>query len=80
MYIRGKLLFVGYIFSGHSRSVRDLQKQISRTRVDYRLGLSLPPDYKFRYYCTTFASVNLIYCKKLHHRCKSLSLGSSGIV
>ncbi|XP_050929201.1 uncharacterized protein C3orf20 isoform X1 [Lates calcarifer] len=47
MYIRGKLLFVGYIYSGHSCSVRDLQKQISRTRADYRLGLSLPSDYKF---------------------------------
>uniref|UniRef100_A0A3B4VKR3 FAM194 C-terminal domain-containing protein n=1 Tax=Seriola dumerili TaxID=41447 RepID=A0A3B4VKR3_SERDU len=47
MYIRGKLLFVGYIFSGRGCSVRDLQKQISRTRGDYRLGLSLPPDYKF---------------------------------
>ncbi|XP_035520938.1 uncharacterized protein LOC118330497 [Morone saxatilis] len=47
MYIRGKLLFVGYIFSGHSCSVRDLHKQISRTRGDYRLGLSLPSDYKF---------------------------------
>nr|XP_046248964.1 uncharacterized protein LOC124061324 isoform X3 [Scatophagus argus] len=47
MYIRGKLLFVGYIFGGHSYSVRDLQKQISRTRGDYRLGVSLPSDYKF---------------------------------
>ncbi|XP_029910574.1 uncharacterized protein C3orf20 homolog [Myripristis murdjan] len=47
MYIRGKLLFVDYIFSGYSCSVRDFQKQISRTRGDYRLGLSLPPDYKF---------------------------------
>ncbi|XP_042267790.1 uncharacterized protein C3orf20-like [Thunnus maccoyii] len=47
MYIRGKLLFVGYIFSSQSCSVRDLQKQISRTRGDYRLGLSLPSDYKF---------------------------------
>ncbi|XP_032379593.1 uncharacterized protein C3orf20 isoform X2 [Etheostoma spectabile] len=47
MYIRGKLLSVGYIFSGLSCSVRDLQKQISRTRRDYRLGLSLPSDYKF---------------------------------
>ncbi|KAM9351761.1 uncharacterized protein C3orf20-like [Symphorus nematophorus] len=42
MYLRGKLLFVGY-----SCSVRDLQKQICRTRGDYRLGLSLPPDYRF---------------------------------
>ena len=60
MYIRGKLLFVGYIFSSQSCSVRDLQKQISRTRGDYRLGLSLPSDYKFRYHCT-ITSVNLIY-------------------
>ncbi|XP_041652230.1 uncharacterized protein C3orf20-like [Cheilinus undulatus] len=48
MYIRGKLLFVGYIFSDHSCSVRDLENQISRSRGDYRLGLSLPLDYKFR--------------------------------
>ncbi|XP_070687418.1 uncharacterized protein C3orf20-like [Pempheris klunzingeri] len=48
MYMRGKLLFVGYIFTGHSCSVMDLQKQISRTRGDYRLGLSLPSDYKLR--------------------------------
>lgn len=66
MYMRGKLLFVGYVFSGSSRSVRDLQKQISRSRGDYRLGLSLPSDYRFRYHCTT--AVELIYC------CSSLSL------
>ncbi|XP_034541507.1 uncharacterized protein C3orf20-like isoform X2 [Notolabrus celidotus] len=47
MYIRWKLLFVGFIFSDHSHSVRDLENQISRTRGDYRLGLSLPTDYKF---------------------------------
>ncbi|KAK2842472.1 hypothetical protein Q5P01_012672 [Channa striata] len=47
MYIRGKLLFVGYIFSDHSCSVIDLQKQICRSRADYRLGLSLPADYKY---------------------------------
>ncbi|XP_069384186.1 uncharacterized protein C3orf20-like isoform X2 [Paralichthys olivaceus] len=47
MYIRGKLLFVGYMHSDRSYSVRDLQKQICRSRGDYRLGLSLPPDYKF---------------------------------
>ncbi|KAI4825975.1 hypothetical protein KUCAC02_021634 [Chaenocephalus aceratus] len=47
MYIRGKLLFVGFIFSGHNFTVRDLHKQISRTRRDYRLGVSLPTDYKF---------------------------------
>ncbi|CAJ1056360.1 uncharacterized protein LOC117814340 isoform X1 [Xyrichtys novacula] len=47
MYIRAKLLFVGFIFSGHSCSVRDLENQISRTRGDYRLGLSLPPDFRF---------------------------------
>ncbi|CAB1452714.1 unnamed protein product [Pleuronectes platessa] len=47
MYLRGKLLFVGYLHSGRSCSVGDLQKQICRSRADYRLGLSLPPDYKF---------------------------------
>lgn len=53
MYIGGKLLFVGYVFGAQSCTEKDLQKQISRTRVDYRLGLSLPSDYKF-WYCTTF--------------------------
>ncbi|XP_063765818.1 uncharacterized protein C3orf20-like isoform X2 [Eleginops maclovinus] len=47
MYIQGKLLFVGFIFSGQSCTVRDLHKQISRTRRDCRLGVSLPSDYKF---------------------------------
>ncbi|XP_030587108.1 uncharacterized protein C3orf20 isoform X2 [Archocentrus centrarchus] len=46
MYIRGKLLFMGYICSDHSFSAGDLEKQISRSRRDYRLGLSLPSDYK----------------------------------
>lgn len=68
MYIRGKLLFVGFIFSGHNFTVRDLHKQISRTRRDYRLGVSLPTDYKFRYYCNT-PRVNLIYCIKLNLYC-----------
>ncbi|KAF7661689.1 hypothetical protein LDENG_00255930 [Lucifuga dentata] len=46
MYIRGKLLFAGNMLSGCSGSVKDLHKQISRSRGDYRLGLSLPADYK----------------------------------
>lgn len=53
MYIGGKLLFIGYVFAAQSCTEKDLQKQISRTRVDYRLGLSLPSDYKF-WYCITF--------------------------
>lgn len=52
MYMGGTLLFIGYAFSAHSCSEKDLQKQISRIRVDYRLGVSLPSDYKF-WYCTT---------------------------
>ncbi|XP_041851894.1 uncharacterized protein C3orf20-like isoform X2 [Melanotaenia boesemani] len=47
MYIRGKLIFLGYIFSGDSCSARDLHKQISRSRRDYRLGMTLPSDYKY---------------------------------
>ncbi|XP_077424854.1 uncharacterized protein C3orf20-like isoform X2 [Vanacampus margaritifer] len=47
MYIRGQLMFLGYVSSGRTFSVLDLQRQISRTREDYRLGVSLPPDYKF---------------------------------
>lgn len=52
MYMGGTLLFIGYAFSAPSCSEKDLQKQISRIRVDYRLGVSLPSDYKF-WYCTT---------------------------
>ncbi len=63
MYIRGKLLFVGHIFTDHSRSVRDLHRQIIRSKRDYRLGLSLPSDYKFRYNCTTLTDVNLCDCR-----------------
>lgn len=48
MYVRGKLLFLGFIFSSHSRTEKDLLKEISRVRGDYRLGLSLPSDYKYR--------------------------------
>ncbi|XP_029952413.1 uncharacterized protein C3orf20 homolog isoform X2 [Salarias fasciatus] len=44
MYIRGKLLFVGYTTSC---SARDLKKQICKTRGNYRSGQSLPSDYKF---------------------------------
>ncbi|XP_061780282.1 uncharacterized protein C3orf20-like isoform X1 [Nerophis lumbriciformis] len=47
MYIRGTLMFLGYVSSGSSLSTVDLQKQILRTREDYRCGVSLPPDYKF---------------------------------
>ncbi|XP_037109740.1 uncharacterized protein C3orf20-like isoform X1 [Syngnathus acus] len=48
MYIRGRLMFLGYVSGGRSTfSVLDLQKQILRTREDYRMGVSLPPDYKF---------------------------------
>lgn len=48
MYIRGRLMFLDYVSSGRTCSASDLQKQILRTREDYRLGVSLPPDYKFR--------------------------------
>ncbi|XP_051915935.1 uncharacterized protein C3orf20-like isoform X2 [Hippocampus zosterae] len=47
MYIRGRLMFLGYVSSGRTCSASDLRKQILRTREDYRLGVSLPPDYKF---------------------------------
>ncbi|MEE6480394.1 hypothetical protein FKM82_012558 [Ascaphus truei] len=47
MYIRGKLLFANYIFNGYSRSVKDLQKQIAKTRSDYKMGYCLPNNFKF---------------------------------
>ncbi|XP_051466949.1 uncharacterized protein C3orf20 homolog [Apus apus] len=48
MYIQGKLLFANYIFNGYSKSTKDLQKQIAKTRSDYRMGYYLPRDFKFR--------------------------------
>ncbi|XP_075198561.1 uncharacterized protein LOC142301440 [Anomaloglossus baeobatrachus] len=48
MYIRGKLMFANYIFNGYSRSIKDLQKQIIKTRSDYQTGCYLPKDFKFR--------------------------------
>ncbi|KAM4554469.1 uncharacterized protein V3H82_018695 [Fundulus diaphanus] len=47
MYLKGKLLFSGFIFSADSCSVKDLQRQIIKSRRDHRLGLGLPSDHKF---------------------------------
>ncbi|XP_018418885.1 PREDICTED: uncharacterized protein C3orf20 homolog [Nanorana parkeri] len=49
MYIYGKLMFANYIFNGYSRSIKDLQKQIVKTRSDYQTGNHLPSDFKFGY-------------------------------
>ncbi|KAG9342354.1 hypothetical protein JZ751_016856 [Albula glossodonta] len=49
MYIGGKLLFADHIFNGYSCSVRDLQKQITKTWELYHQGQSLPTDFRFRY-------------------------------
>ncbi|XP_075065519.1 uncharacterized protein LOC142152615 [Mixophyes fleayi] len=49
MYMCGKLVFANYIFNGYSRSIKDLQKQIVKTRSDYRTGYHLPNDFKFSY-------------------------------
>ncbi|XP_066561097.1 uncharacterized protein C3orf20-like [Amia ocellicauda] len=46
MYMSGKLLFADYIFNGYSCSVKDLQKQISKTRGDYGKGHCLPVDFR----------------------------------
>ncbi|XP_072290533.1 FYVE, RhoGEF and PH domain-containing protein 6-like [Eucyclogobius newberryi] len=49
MYIKGKLVFIGYIdYSDQSCPIRDIEIQISKARGDYRSGLFLPPDFKFR--------------------------------
>ncbi|XP_029457451.1 uncharacterized protein C3orf20 homolog isoform X2 [Rhinatrema bivittatum] len=48
MYIHGKLLFANYIFNGYSKSLKDLLKQIVKTRSDHLMGHSLPSDFKFR--------------------------------
>ncbi|XP_069811920.1 uncharacterized protein C3orf20-like isoform X2 [Dendropsophus ebraccatus] len=48
MYICGKLVFANYIFNGYSRSIKDLLKQILKTRSDYQRGCHLPKDFKFR--------------------------------
>ncbi|XP_075716224.1 uncharacterized protein C3orf20-like [Rhinoderma darwinii] len=49
MYMCGKLVFANYIFNGYSRSIKDLQKQIIKTRSDYQTGFHLPKDFKFSY-------------------------------
>ncbi|XP_078511994.1 uncharacterized protein C3orf20 homolog [Lissotriton helveticus] len=47
MYIKGKLMFANYIFNGYSKSIKDLHKQIVKTRNDYHMGFCLPSDFKF---------------------------------
>ncbi|XP_028823295.1 uncharacterized protein C3orf20-like [Denticeps clupeoides] len=47
MYLRGKLLFANSIFNGFSRSFKDLQKQVVKTREDFHRGKFLPPGFKF---------------------------------
>nr|XP_009672890.1 PREDICTED: uncharacterized protein C3orf20 homolog [Struthio camelus australis] len=47
MYIQGKLLFANYIFNGYSKSTEDLQKQVAKTRSDYRMGYCLPSNFRF---------------------------------
>ncbi|XP_069085202.1 uncharacterized protein C3orf20 homolog [Pleurodeles waltl] len=47
MYIRGKFMFANYIFNGYSKSIKDLHKQIVKTRNDYHMGFCLPSDFKF---------------------------------
>ncbi|XP_048213987.1 uncharacterized protein C3orf20-like isoform X2 [Perognathus longimembris pacificus] len=46
MYIQGKLVFANFIFNGYSTSAKDLQKQIVKTKNDYRMGYFLPKDYR----------------------------------
>ncbi|XP_055078188.1 uncharacterized protein C3orf20-like [Periophthalmus magnuspinnatus] len=48
MYIKGKLLFNGYIdYSDHSCPIKNIENQISKARGHYRSGLYLSPDFKF---------------------------------
>ncbi|XP_053884320.1 uncharacterized protein C3orf20-like [Malaclemys terrapin pileata] len=49
MYIQGKLLFANYIFNGYSKSAKDLQKQIAKTRSDYHMGYCLPNNFRFSF-------------------------------
>ncbi|XP_072257374.1 uncharacterized protein [Pyxicephalus adspersus] len=61
MYICGKLMFANYIFNGYSRSIKDLQKQLVKTRSDYLTGNHLPSDFKFgnkRH--VNFSSINTV--------------------
>ncbi|XP_056454698.1 uncharacterized protein C3orf20-like [Gadus chalcogrammus] len=46
MYIRGKLLFADHVSNCSRGYIRSLHRQISTSRRDFRLGLSLPADYK----------------------------------
>lgn len=64
MYIHGQLLFLGFIVDAHHRTVKDLLKEICRVRGDYRLGLHLPADYKYRYrLCRLIILLHAFYCK-----------------
>ncbi|XP_055011851.1 uncharacterized protein C3orf20-like [Boleophthalmus pectinirostris] len=48
MYIKGKLLFIGYIeYTDHSCPIKNIETQISKSRGQYRSGLYLPSDFKF---------------------------------
>ncbi|KYO24881.1 hypothetical protein Y1Q_0023754 [Alligator mississippiensis] len=47
MYAGGKLLFGGYVFNGYGCSKKDLLKQISKARLDCKMGHFLPESFKF---------------------------------
>lgn len=67
MYIHGQLLFLGFIFDAHHRSAKDLLKEICRVRGDYRSGLRLPADHKYRYFMYSTANIHLIKCFQYVH-------------
>ncbi|XP_038611994.1 uncharacterized protein C3orf20 homolog [Tachyglossus aculeatus] len=54
MYIQGRLLFANYIFNGYSTSAKDLQKQIVKSRSDYKTGFCLPDDFRFSSHADDF--------------------------
>ena len=48
IYGDSKLLFCDHILNGYGYTQRDFKKQISKSRIDFLHGQSLPNDFRFR--------------------------------
>ena len=48
IYGDGRLLFCDHILNGYGYTNRDFKKQVSKSRLDFLQGQSLPKDFRFR--------------------------------
>ena len=48
IYGDSRLLFCDHILNGYGYTQRDFKKQISKCRMDFLHGQSLPNDFRFR--------------------------------